>query len=379
MTNNYKLAHWTAHLFVIYAYFLLYAQFAFLDLLKASDEVQLLLPFMLLGASISALWIRQSKPKDPKLFLNYSFLAALIAAILPIFSSYWLIHLLCSLLIGLSVSTLTILTTAILFKFLRYYEIIFVSACSTALAYFFCNIPDLHYSSSVIKGLVTSFLCIAGLINISYINWKITRTPRQSIKTQEKAYYYLIGVLFLIILLIDSYSFSIIQNSERLMSYSWGNGLSLYQGFYHILGALVAYFLLKSKGVYYLLSLVMILFCISIVRIGGPGTWIFANLYAIGVSMYSTALISFPAHCNESYERRIEFTTDLYLLAGWVGSAIGIFLGQGLSVISYKLFVILSILFLVILCRVFLKRNVIEGKINSNEEMIQRSSIDTCL
>ncbi|PCJ18218.1 MAG: hypothetical protein COB02_11560 [Candidatus Cloacimonadota bacterium] len=352
MKNSLKLVQWILHLFIIYTYFLIYAQFGFLASLKASSDVNLvkqIMPFMLLGALISGIWIRFFPPKKIQLNLSVSFILAFIASIISIYSFTFNAYLICSFIIGLSVSILTILTSASLFNFLRASEIIFVSAVSTGLSYFFCNIPMIHHSPISIKASIAALLCIIGLLNCLMTDYKAQKKSYRQIRAQSNRYFYLMSALFFVVLLIDSYSFSIIQNNPHLMKFSWAKDLCLMQGIFHLLGTIVAYFLLKDKNIHYLISLVMFLFCISIYQIGKENSFIYANIYAIAIAMYSTALISFPALANKNYETRIKLTADLYLFAGWIGSGLGIILGDGKTGVSFYFFISLLVIYLLVL------------------------------
>ncbi|MCO4783293.1 MAG: hypothetical protein KC646_13285 [Candidatus Cloacimonetes bacterium] len=352
MTNYLKIFQWAIHLFVIYSYFLIYAQFGFLRYLQAFEDPQIIkqiMPMMLIGAFCSGMLIRFKEIVKIKSYLLGGFLIAIAVAASPIFFQDLKLFYIESFFIGLSIGTLTILSTTTLYNHLRYFEVILVASLSTASAYFFCNIPWLHYNSPTVISSVASILAVIGLINCSLISWDDKRLPRQNIRLQSDRQFYLVVLMFFVVLFIDSYSFYVIQNNELLMKFSWGDGYCFNQGLYHVLGAFLAYHFLSQKQIHYLLCVVMFLFCISIHRIGGEGSFIFAYFYAIGIAMYSTALISYPANFSDSFEKRKKITTDLYLIAGWLGSGLGVVFADGKTSISFEFFTVLLVIYTIIL------------------------------
>lgn len=352
MTNKLKMLQWAIHLFVIYSYFLIYAQFGFLRYLEAFNDPQLIksiMPMMLVGALISGIVIRYKNVTRIKVYLCVGFLLAIIAALLPAYIKDVQGFYGVSFLIGFSLGILTILSTSSLYMHLRYFEVIFVATLSTGASYLFCNIPWLHYNTSSVISMVVAGIGVLGLLNCILISWEEKRLPRQKVRKQDDRQFYLVTLLFFVVLFIDAYSFYIIQNNAELMKYSWGDGRCITQGLFHVFGAFLAYFFLSQKKIHYLLCVVMFLFCISIHRVGTEGSLIFAYFYAIAIAMYSSAMISFPANFSDSFEKRKIVTTDLYLVAGWLGSGLGVVFADGKSVVSFDFFTWLLIMFTTIL------------------------------
>lgn len=138
-------------------------------------------------------------------------------------------------------------------------------------------------------------------------------------------------VIFLALVWLDSAGFYILQHTPRLRAQTWLGDWMLYgNALTHLLGALLAGRALDARriGGTTLLALVM-LASADILLNRGLGSFAGTRvLYTIGVSAYSVALVYYPA-----FEARPWVAAGLFSVAGWIGSALGIGMVQDLHAI----------------------------------------------
>lgn len=156
-------------------------------------------------------------------------------------------------------------------------------------------------------------------------------------------------VAFLALVWLDSAAFVVIQETVGLKGQTWGAGRQLWMlGTTHLLGALLAGWAIDRGRFRSLLLLAFGLFVVAFVlladgSIEGLGSSLGGPLYAVGISLYSTALVVYPSYRPEgpgTVPRRWRAAL-LYGAAGWFGSANGVGMAQQLHEIP-RLFMVIA-------------------------------------
>ena len=134
---------------------------------------------------------------------------------------------------------------------------------------------------------------------------------------------------FVALVWLDSAAFLLIQERPELRALTWATAGQLWtNAAVHLAAALLAGWLLDRGLLRFVLALAgadLLGSSFSLAH-GGPATGRLHLLYPMGVSLYSTALVALPAlsrhwHGGADTHGRAAW---LYVLAGWIGSALGI-------------------------------------------------------
>jgi MFS family permease len=134
---------------------------------------------------------------------------------------------------------------------------------------------------------------------------------------------------------LDSAAFFIIQSNPALKAGTWQGEVHLWaNGLLHLLAALASAWLLRRRGLIFVLSAAFLMLGIACLLLLHPSRVLFASIfYPIGVSLYSVALVAYPSLLSpaSSAGQRGRQAGWIYATAGWGGSAMGIGMGQNLG------------------------------------------------
>jgi cytochrome c oxidase cbb3-type subunit 2 len=134
---------------------------------------------------------------------------------------------------------------------------------------------------------------------------------------------------------LDSAAFFIIQHSPSLKAGTWLGSAHLWtNACLHLVAALAAAWLLQRRRSAFVLPAAFSALGFACLLLRNPGLALPASLlYPVGVSLYSVALVAFPSFltsATSTRERGIQ-AGWIYAIAGWMGSALGIGMGQNLG------------------------------------------------
>ena len=133
---------------------------------------------------------------------------------------------------------------------------------------------------------------------------------------------------------LDSAAFFIIQNSPVLKAGAWQGDAHLWRtGLLHLAAAMVSAWLLARRGFSITLGLALAALGAACFLLLDPARVpVAAFLYPIGVSLYSVALVAYPSFLMTTGSQAVRARSAgyLYAIAGWIGSAMGIGMGQNL-------------------------------------------------
>lgn len=218
---------------------------------------------------------------------------------------------------------------------------------ATGVAYFVCNLPGLFHAPPAVQAVT-----VAALSATSAVLLAATATGEMA-----KAAAYLprrlfgpLGlaaatVSFLLLVGLDSAVFVIVQETPGLKEATWSaDGGTLVQGVVHLLAATAAGAVLDLAGGRLFGALLVgtgglfaggfgLLGLLALLDGGAPALVTLGGaLYAVGISVYSVALVLYPAgHGDEPGTVPARWRSALvYGVAGWLGSALGVGMAQDL-------------------------------------------------
>ena len=225
----------------------------------------------------------------------------------------------------------------------------------TGVAYFISNVPGLFEGAPAVRALFPAALAaVAAVVLSSSPSGPLSR-PHSPLSGEEKpsppgplsrphspppgegetrGRIRWIGILavFLVLVWLDSAAFAIVQANPDLKAQTWGSaGQKWLQGSVHLVAAVGAGALLDAGVGLAIPMASWVLFALAFPLLEGGGSTIAGPLYAIGISLYSTALVVMPTRdraASPSPRWRAGF---LYGIAGWLGSALGVGMAQDLG------------------------------------------------
>lgn len=331
-----------------YFYFLIFAQFAFVELLNADlkDALKPMMAAMAFSGIIGSLTtplILKHLEESRTLTLALLGCASMSALCIP--AHTFVSYLGVSIGTGLSLGLLTVTLTANLRALLHPTSWGLGIGTGTGLAYFCANLPPVFATTSANQAIIASAFVVVAL--------PAARKLQNNDSDQTKAppsqltYFPYAVLVFLALVWLDSAAFFIIQHTQSLKESTWGDVHLWRNGFIHLLFALLAGFLLQKRsatiltaGAFIFLALASL--CLNHPELAVTGGW----LYPAGVSLYSTALVACPVYLAR-FKNPAWAAAILYSIAGWFGSANGIGMAENLNYIPLLFLIIAGIIFLV--------------------------------
>lgn len=323
---------------ITYVYFLIFAQFAFLKRLAvlgiANSHLQAVMGAMAFGGiAMSLLAPRIRLFTAPLLRIRVGLLtcgASALPATLPL---TFISAAADSLLIGVGLGLLTVTLVSHLRKFTGLGNPLLTVAAGTGAGYFLCNVPGLFDSSPQSQSLVAAVLCAIGAA-ITFVPLPPSAdSPAADSRRTLPLGLALCG--FTALVWLDSAAFFIIQNTPVLKSGTWQGTAHLWtNGAIHFAAAICGAWLLRRRGLMATLAAAFLVLGGACLLLHNPQQIALASLlYPLGVSIYSVALVAYPAFLAPAADdaERGRIAGWIYAVAGWAGSAMGIGMGQHLG------------------------------------------------
>jgi cytochrome c oxidase cbb3-type subunit 2 len=320
---------------ITYIYFLIFAQFGFLKRLAelgiADNQLKPIMGAMALGgiaASLLAPWLENFGKPSQRLQSAFAGCAAATAfTLLPMdFPGALAI----SFLIGASIGVLTVTLVTHLKLWIGQDRPLLKVGIGVGLAYFVCNWPTLFEASPVVMAVVSAVLCVLGMV----IAISAAAKSDSTFVCGKSSSFLLTLACFTALVWLDSAAFFIIQNTPALKSGTWEGTRRLWQnGVVHLLAALASALLLQRRGLSTTLAVAITFLGGACLLLAEPSRAALASLaYPAGVSLYSVALVAYPAFLanKSSAKERARLAGWLYAVAGWIGSGLGIGMGENL-------------------------------------------------
>jgi len=323
---------------ITYVYFLIFAQFAFLKRLAslgvAGSHLTAAMAAMAAGGIVFSLLVpRLNVWPSPDLRLRVGLGASGAAAFLSLLPLGLVASIGVSFLIGAGLGLLTVTLVTHLRHWTGNRSALLFVGLGTGVGYLVCNLPPFFTASAELQAATAGLLCLAG---IGVTLWPVPVTQEDA-KVQPQPAILFLPVLacFTALVWLDSAAFFIVQSTSGLKAGTWGGSIHLWaNGALHLLAALASAWLLSRRGLSWVLSAAVLALGVACLLLLDPHRIVLASVfYPIGVSLYSVALVAYPALLApaSSIEERGRQAGWLYAVAGWAGSAMGIGMGQNLG------------------------------------------------
>ncbi|MGP8227682.1 MAG: cbb3-type cytochrome c oxidase subunit II [Terracidiphilus sp.] len=323
---------------ITYVYFLIFAQFAFLKRLAslgvAGTHLTAVMAAMAIGGILFSLFVpRINLWPSPNLRLRVGLCASGMAAFLSLLPLSIGSSIVLSFLIGSGLGLLTVTLVTHIRQWTGKRNPLLLVGLGTGIGYFICNFPFFFRASVEAQAGTAAALCFIGI--------GITLWPKQmpvtevAEKPQSSIPFLCVLACFTALVWLDSAAFYIIQNNPELKALTWEGSTHLWtNGALHLLAALVSAWLLARVRLIGVLSAAFLALGVACLLLLDPHRITLASIfYPIGVSLYSVALVAYPAVLSpaDSTAERGRQAGWLYAVAGWSGSAMGIGMGQNLG------------------------------------------------
>ncbi len=315
-----------------YFYFLIFAEFALLELARAINPDGLRVVMIALGGSgvsgaVFAAWIFTVERQ--RALLAWAFrTAALAAAAASVAGSFGAL-LPAAILAGGSLGALTVALASALRGATGGFRLGTCIGIGTGTAYALSNLPWLFAASPAFQAAAAAAVALAA-------SWLARgMEPAEPDELGSRADYAAGGVVrWLTILLalvwMDSAAFYVIQHVSALREVTWtGTGALTGNAAVHLGFAVLAGVLLDRGRAAVVAALAVALLAVGCSMLNGTlGGWTAGAgwFYAAGVSLYSVVLVHYPARSGRPWLAALVFA-----VAGWGGSALGIGMAQDLA------------------------------------------------
>ncbi len=324
---------------VTYVYFLIFAQFAFLNRLAQLGIGGVTLKFVMAamalgGIALSLLAPRSPRWPSPQLRLRAGLLLCACAALLSLLPLSIATAAVVALLIGAGLGLLTVTLVTHLAAWCSPRYPLLTVGLGTGIGYFFCNIPSFFAASPQVHAVAAALLCAVGIALAPPDSVRVEPAgPLLSLRAQLP--FAFVVASFAALVWLDSAAFFIIQHTPALKAGTWQGTAHLWtNAVLHLGAALASALLLRRSGLLAVLAAAFCALAAACWLLLDPARALPASLlYPIGVSLYSVALVAYPSLLSSaaSTAHRARQAGWLYAIAGWVASALGIGMGQNLG------------------------------------------------
>jgi hypothetical protein len=205
-----------------------------------------------------------------------------------------------------------------------------VTGLGTGLAYGGCNLPAVFAAGGPAQAGIAVCVAGGGIVAASWLDFGAPREVPAGMDyapAGQAAW----TLLFLVLVALDSAAFAIIQHTSALKAATWtGAGQLGRNALMHVVAAVLAGRALDRRRLGRTVAAGALALLVALgLMAGGPRDLAVAALcYAAGVSVYSTVLVFYPARGARPW-----LVALVYGVAGWGGSAFGIALAAGRSAV----------------------------------------------
>lgn len=330
-----------------YVVFLLFAQYGLLRAMQARlgdvDASPLLAAMGVAGvvASVAVAWLQRRCA--PTAWLRCGFLGCALAAAGAIVAPGPLAFGAIAAVTGASLGVVTVTLASGLRELLPGRRFGLGVGLGTGSAYLLCNVPGVFEGAPRWQCAMTVVAALAGLA----ATWRtapraMTLPASASLGPRDYrgAGFASMVASFLALVWLDSAAFAVIQQNAALRGPTWGGDARQWtMGLVHAAAAITAGALI-DRGVFR--GLLLGAYALFVVAFGGlqqaadlasDGLAAVGPIYAIGISMYSTALVAYPSlwPAERGLVPKRWRSAAVYGVAGWCGSALGVGMAQRLE------------------------------------------------
>lgn len=337
---------------ITYVYFLIFAQFGFLKRLASigieGNHLKAVMGAMAAGGILASLLAPQiGVGRSAHRRLQAALSGCALAAGLSLLRLDLVESVAVSFLIGGALGLLTVTLVTHLRLWIGGPRPLLKVGLGTGIGYWVCNDPSLFDASLRTQALVSAAVCILGIGIANRMLPPDTDPPSSHAAPPP---FLLVLACFTALVWLDSAAFFIIQNTPALKRGTWEGTTHLWvNGGLHFIAALGSAWLLRRRGLEATLAGAFVFLACACLLLSDPARAALASgFYPIGVSMYSVALVAYPSFLAPAATvvERGRNAGLIYAVAGWVGSALGIGMGQNLGHIPLAFVLTAAALFL---------------------------------
>lgn len=310
----------------VYGFFLIFAQFSFVELLRAggvglaSEKAALgIMAAAGIAGGFLAAW-RGVSPGMVRIALGAAALAAALAPLANMMPGALVVAAVTGAALGVATVGLSALAPA-------WCGVAWVGL-GTGVGYACCNFPAVFQQSPSGQAWIGAGFALGGMLVIpSRVEW----LPKEVRKVFPV---WGVVAMFTALVWLDSAAFFIIQHSADLKSGTWGEGLLWRNAAVHLVIAIVAGLWLAGRGAKSLPGVAWVLLAVAALAVNAESTRGLAGwFYPAGVSLYSAALVVWPGWFSgvNGVRPAAWRAAWLFAIAGWFGSANGIGMAQTLK------------------------------------------------
>ncbi|HRE82925.1 MAG TPA: cbb3-type cytochrome c oxidase subunit II [Opitutaceae bacterium] len=317
-----------------YFYFLIFAEFALLELVRElnvgiSPRLVMLalgiggLGGTFLGAKLSTLGDRRNQ-------LLVALLGCAIGAGMSLVAKAGSMMWLAAAFSGLALGGLTVSLATSLRLYLAERDLGLSIGVGTGFAYALCNVPVIFRATPHGQTALALLAVSIAMLVTRMLPRGETRVSDRSMLARETPRHLGRWIIVLVALVwLDSAGFFIIQHTPLLRNATWQETETLWlNAGIHLSFAVASGFFLDRAAGRWVLGLATALLALALLSLDGvlPFPLKAHIAYVAGVSLYSVALVEIPARHGSPWAAAATFG-----IAGWVGSALGIGMAQDLA------------------------------------------------
>lgn len=315
----------------IYGFFLIFAQFSFVELLRGAGVGTTgergALGLMALAGVMAGFWMVRRGVQVGVVRRTLIF-GAVAAGLSAAVGQGWALMLL-GVVTGASIGVATVGVATLL---PRWCGVMWVGL-GTGLGYAVCNLPWVFLAAPSGQAWVGAGLALAGSLLLPHGE---EEQEKEAAFEDTSSRWLVMGAVLMFVALVwlDSAAFFIIQHVQSLKEETWGEGMLWRNAGLHFAAALATGWCLQSGRWRGLMFLAWVLLALAALAVGGETTRHLAGWwYPVGVSIYSTALVAWPGYLSGAPNRKSVTwrAAWVFAVAGWFGSANGIGMAETLT------------------------------------------------
>ena len=325
----------------VYGYFLLFAQFAFVELLRAhltsfkghdAEAVEkTVLGLMALLGIASGFWVAWKGASPLKIRMGV-LLAAGASGVAP-----WVTGLPGLIVVAMVTGIAVGLSTVSLATMLRSWCGLVHVGIGTGVGYACCNLPFVFAQAPAQQACIAAVFALVGGVCVP-------TKAGDSCDQKTRVFPFSLAVLiFTALVWLDSAALFIIQHASDLKQGTWGETFLWRNAVLHLLAAMGAGIWLQRGPARQLPAIAWGLLAIAALAVNHDSSRMLGGLlYPIAVSLYSVALVAWPGWFSGATNPRDTAwkAAWVFAVAGWFGSANGIGMAESLRRVPHEFIVI---------------------------------------
>lgn len=311
----------------VYAYFLLFSQFAFLEVVQSAGfgdmRIKAVLGLMALGG-VAGACVAQRWQKT--LMLRYGLIGCMAAAALVLKRQDIVSLSVVSLVMGLSLGVVTVALAALLPEWLPRSKGCVSVGFGTGLGYALCNVPALFMATPMEQCRIAVYFALGayGALFLQRFSGVMPEEEESMGMALGKRHHVAIVLVFLAFVWMDSGAFYVIQHAPDLKKATWGADKLWINAALHFVAAVLAGGMLARGRFRWLLMAAALILGLAAMWVNDGSTLVIAGyFYPVAVSFYSTALVCWPG-LLEGKAGSWKRAAWVFAIAGWIGSGLGI-------------------------------------------------------